>query len=502
MQAVVRLLASGALLGCLAGGALGQDMKLSLPGSPLGIAWGFIYGGGGVPAESFMPQVRSLGAGASKVYLFWSQLEPTKGHYDWSALDAYLKQLKSPDEGLISVFASSPWATRTTSLLLPPSPAKDPADYARFIGDLVRHCHGRVRYFENDAEPSNPIYWLGTKEEFVTELKAFSKAVRETDPKAKVVAGGYDGLFNPPPMPPVPNQQIGLAFFDYVLQNAGDSFDFFDLRLYGNPYTIPGRVDYIHKRMAAFGYQKPILCNEYGGPGFFEFPINRKYFALVNSWSQAIQKPGANGEVGQEASSGNGVADLYKKMDTLDPQTQMFLQNPPPAIQAKFERLQARDVVMRNVLAFSAGVQRTLYWDLWGDGMAKDSIMSLMFGKVAMMGYEGKKLTVCKPVAEAYARMAGELRGVRSVKRIEVADQPSIYLFEVDRGRRGPLFVVWEQRDTFTGEDAPAKPFEWTWASSKAKAVDALGVSVPVEVSGGKAKLAVSITPIFVEPAR
>ena len=111
--------------------------------APLGIAWGFLYGYKGTKAEVYMPQLRQLGAGMTKVYLFWNQLEPEKGRYDWSASDAFVNQLHSPEEGLISVFSSSLWATRRASAMLPPSPAKDPADYYRFIHAMVLRYKGR-----------------------------------------------------------------------------------------------------------------------------------------------------------------------------------------------------------------------------------------------------------------------------------------------------------------------------------------------------------------------
>src|SRR6185369_10299890 len=168
--------------------------------------------------ETFLPELRSLGAGWTKVYLFWNQLEPEKGKYDWTALDAFAGQLDDPDEGLVALFSASQWATRTPVPLLPPSPAKNLDDYYRFVYDTVKHAHGRVKYWQNDCEPNNPVFWAGTADEFVAELQTFARAVRDADPKAVVVCGGYDGVFNPPGQPPIPGQERGLAFFDTVLQ--------------------------------------------------------------------------------------------------------------------------------------------------------------------------------------------------------------------------------------------------------------------------------------------
>jgi hypothetical protein len=360
----MRMATAFACLGILMQQAFGQtstNVRITLPGSPLGVAWGFLYGYFDAKPELFMPEVRSMGGGFTKVYLFWNQIEPEKDKFRWDAVDAFVNQLNSPDEGLISLFSTSTWAVEKPGMMLPPSPAKNPDDYYQFVHAVVAHCKGRVRFWQNDSEPNNPIYWAGAKEQFVTELKLFHKAVKDADPTAVVVAGGYDGLFSPPGGHVFPGQEKGLAFFDYVMQEGADAFDVFDLRLYGDPYTIPWRVEYIRSRMRVFGYQKPIIATEYGGPGFYEFPVNRKYAPLVMKWMQAVAAGHANGNPAAADAGQGGVMDLYRNMDQLAPQTQMFLQDCPPQLQAKFERIQARDLVMRNILALSAGTQKTLY---------------------------------------------------------------------------------------------------------------------------------------------
>jgi hypothetical protein len=457
---------------------------------PLGVAWGFLYGYQGTRAEVYMPQLRQLGAGMTKIYLFWNQLEPERGRFDWTASDAFVNQLHSPGEGLISIFSSSLWATRRASAILPPSPAKNPDDYYRFVHALVLRYKGRVRYWQNDSEPNNPIYWSGTKEEFVDELRVFHKAVKDADPDAIVVAGGYDGLFNPPGMFQYPAQKAGLDFFDYVIAQGADAFDVFDLRLYGDPYTIPWRVEHIRQMMRAHGPEKPILCTEYDGPGFFEFSPNIAYVSAVIKWAQSV----ANGD-------GRGgraeVAALYAKMGTLAKQTQMFMEGCSADLQKKLERLQARDLVMRNMLALSAGVRKTMYWDLWHDTSRRDDMMHLMYAKHKLLEYEGAALTKRLPLADVFARMAKGLAGVESVTRIAVPDKPSLCLFEVKRAKRAVLFVVWERRDVFSGEDQPPVSFEWPWSSSKASAVDVLGEAIPATVQDGHVRLPVSVTPVF-----
>jgi hypothetical protein len=452
-----------------------------------------------------MRHVRSLGAGFTKVYLFWNQVEPEKGRFDWSAVDAFLAQLESPEEALISVFSSSTWATRQASALLPPSPAKDLDDYYRFIHALVTHCKGRVGYWQNDAEPNSPIYWSGSKEEYVAALEVFHKAVKHADPKASVVVGGYDGLFTPPGAPgyPYPDQQKGLDFFDYVIEKGRDAFDIFDLRLYAHPYTVPHRVEYMRGRLRAAGRDKPIFSTEYGGPNLFEFRTNReKYLPLVAAFMQGVTEGSTDVSLPRGK---NAIAELYEKRETLAPETQMFLQDAPPELEAKYQRIQARSLVMRNVLALAAGVQKTIYWylpylPLHGDNRL--NLMALMYGKIGLLQLDGEVVAKRTPSADAFERMARMLQGAQRLTRVNVSDSPDVYFFHTERGARGPAFIVWQQRDQFSGEDTPPSPVALPWVHEKPRSLDALGNTVAVTLEGGRLTLPVSLTPTFLEPAR
>jgi hypothetical protein len=131
-------------------------------------------------------------------------------------------------------------------------------------------------------------------------------------------------------------------------------------------------------------------------------------------WLQAIAAGHANGDPAAADAGQGGVAELYRNMNQLPPQTQMFMQGCAPQLQAKFERIQARDLVMRNVLALSAGVQKTLYWSLHVDTPNRDDVMNLMYGKTAVVGYEGGELKKRYPIADVYQRMAKSAGGRRN----------------------------------------------------------------------------------------
>jgi hypothetical protein len=160
---------------------------------------------------------------------------------------------------------------------------------------------------------------------------------------------------------------------------------------------------------------------------------------------------------------------------------------------------------MRNLFALSAGVQKTIYWYLPAVPITGDDrydLMALMYGKIGLLELQDGVLKKRNITADAFERMAKVLDGVHQVKRIDVPDKQSIFLFEVDRGKRGPVYVVWERRDAFSGEDAPAVPFERPRVAKNASAIDALGKVVPTRVAGSRLCLAISLTPIFIEPGR
>jgi hypothetical protein len=174
-----------------------------------------------------------------------------------------------------------------------------------------------VRYWQNDAEPNSPTFWSGSKQDYAAQLNVFYRAVKDADPGAVVVVGGYDGLFNPPGMHPFPNQQGGLDFFDFVLREG--KFELFDMHLYNDPYTIPACVDFMRQKMAAIGIPHPMVCTEYGGPGFFAFDENHQYLSLIASWAQSGFQTDEQGFPGEDKFGGSRIEDLYRNMSSLAP---------------------------------------------------------------------------------------------------------------------------------------------------------------------------------------
>jgi hypothetical protein len=476
--------------------------QVALPGYRLGVVRGISYGLFGKPDE-FASEARALGAGLVRAYVYWGQVEPAPGQYVWDAVDALLAQLDGDEEVWLTVCSSSPWATRQATDFLPPSPAHDLEVYGEFVRRLVRQCGGRVAYWQCENEPSNTgLLWAGTAPEYVAQLETLHSAVKDVDPNAMVVLGGcgYDVFSSEEDSAP-------RQFFDHLVSAGRDAFDLFSVNLYGDPVDIPRHLDIAERLMRAHGYLKPIVVGEHGGPVLFEFPeleaVVQETFASALSGAPANQSTNElQKQARQDTPERRAMAALYDRMPELPPPLQMFMANCPPELEAKRHRIGCRQIVMRTLLTLAAGIRRTAYWSLapeipeYAD---PHQMMHLMFGKLLLLDYEGHSLSHRYPAADTFALLTDQLAGVQAVTRIET-EPSTLYAFRVDRADQAPLLVFWDQRDPFTGEDEPPITVSWPWQAPAAFAIDALGITHPTEITDGRLRLPVSLTPVFVSP--
>ena len=98
------------------------------PGIRLGIVRSISYGLFGKP-DTFVPQLRELGATLVRVYFFWSQVEPEPGHYTFDAVDAFLDQLDGSEEVWVAACSSS-WS-RISRMSAPRSRSPRPRERRR-----------------------------------------------------------------------------------------------------------------------------------------------------------------------------------------------------------------------------------------------------------------------------------------------------------------------------------------------------------------------------------
>jgi len=467
----------------------------------LGIVRGISYGLFGKP-DVFAPQARELGARFLRVYFFWGQIESRPGAYDWTAVDALLEQLEPQDEIWITVCSSSRWATRESTDFLPPSPAYDLTTYREFVRELVRHCAGRVRYWQCDNEPSNVgLLWAGSAAEYVAQLTTFCSAVHETDASALVVLGGcgYDVLSAGSNSPP-------REFFRHLVAAGQDAFDVFDVHLYGDPYKVPQYVETARELMRACGYEKPVVVGEYAGPSLFEFPDAEQAMqaALADIFAAPLGRQSTDvlkDQARQDTPERRAMRALYARMTELPPRLQMFMAGCAPELEAKRHRIACRQIIMRNVLAAAAGVRRTLYWNLAPEVPVPVDpyvIMHLLIGKLPLLDYRSGRIETRYPEADAFKRVAGVLNHAVRVERVDVSACPTVHAFRVERVDATATLVLWERRDPFLGECADPVTVTLPWSGHEARIEDAFGNTGRIRPDAATLRLRLTDTPLFV----
>jgi hypothetical protein len=338
------------------------------------------------------------------------------------------------------------------------------------------------------------------------------RAVKEADPAAAVVLGGcgYDVFSSEPGSAP-------RQFFDYVAKAGRDAFDLFSVHLYGDLDRIPDYLATARGFMQAHGYLKPVVVGEHAGPQPFEFPdamaIMQQTFAAAFAEAASSADPGTApsqstdelaAQARQDTPERRAMTALYDRMDTLPPRLQMFMAGCPAELEARRERINCRQVVMRTVLALAGGVRRTAYWNLapeYAGPVDHLQMMHLLIGKLPLLGYRHGELSVRHPAADTFALLARALAGAQTVARLTPDGQPgTLRAFEAARTGRGPLLVLWDHRDPFDGEDQPPVLVTWPWPAASAAVTDAFGHSRIVPSQNAQLNLRVTDTPLLIEP--
>lgn len=369
--------------------------------------------------------------------------------------------------------------------------------YSLFVASLVAHCAGKVTYWQCNNEPSNAGLWTGGPDAYAEQAVAFARAVRSADPSARIVLGGcgFDVLS-------APADGEARTFFHTVLDQAGDAFDLFAVHLYDDPRSIPTHIEVVRAMMRAHGGEKPVVVGEYGGPTLLGFPSLEPVMQQVMMEAFAGGGPSmdsADLAAQPETPDRKAMRALYAKMTELPPQLQMFMQNCPPELAARRDRIACREMVTRNLLAMAEGVTRTMCWNLAPEvPNYRDpyNLMGFLSDKLALMDFEGTSLSRVEPAGNTFRLLADALRGATEVRRL--ATEPETVAMQVERDGRGSLQVLWAEGDAFDGEDAPARNVSWTWPGSAPRVTDALGADQPVELRDGRMVLSLTVTPLLI----
>lgn len=216
--------------------------------------------------------------------------------------------------------------------------------------------------------------------------------------------------------------------------------------------------------MRSRGYEKPILVGECNGPLLIQHP--EALAALAEVWQSGATEPWHRMSVEQfregklsATPARNAMKRLYQRMDELPPALQMFMTGCPDGLEALRHRLNARDIVIRTLLALSYGVQRTACWQIRPDDPTPPEpyeFLNLMFSKFQLLPPDDRG-DARFPAAGAFTGLAVPVTDADSVRRIEVPHQPDVHVFEIIRDDRAATRVAWLRHDGITEDHPPPR---------------------------------------------
>lgn len=146
-----------------------------------------------------LPVVHEAGFSTIRVWVYWSETEPTEGDYDWDDLDTAITAAET--YGLrvsLVIYHTPPWAQAGTA-----SPQRGPDDTSKlqtFVDALCTRYNGRIYMMEAWNEPNGGSYLeassgLTLAESYVAILQAVYNGVQSGDSSIIVVGGNSDGRY-------------------------------------------------------------------------------------------------------------------------------------------------------------------------------------------------------------------------------------------------------------------------------------------------------------------
>ncbi len=195
----------------------------------------------------------------------WPNLEPTRGKWVFTRLDAIIALAEQRNWQVILPFAFSPaWASarptedafHTPARLGWSAEPRDLNDWRDYIQTVATRYKGRVHYYEIWNEPNNSDNFTGTIPQLVTLAKEASSIVKSIDPGARIVS------------PPVAyNSGDGLKYLDSLFAaGIGEYADVIGYHFYIDdepPERLPVHIAEVRQVMANHGAgEKPLWNTE------------------------------------------------------------------------------------------------------------------------------------------------------------------------------------------------------------------------------------------------
>ena len=187
--------------------------------------------------EFEVAQWAELGVGVVRRDLYWSNIEPQQGAFEFASADRVVDAADSVGaEPLGLLLYGNDWATEGTDDTM--TPPDDPAAFGAYSAAVAERYRGRIRRYEVWNEPNVGMrFWKPVEDPdaYGALLIEAADRVHEVDPDAKVA---YGGLFHPDLLVNTPGPEFLQQTFD-AHPDLADHLDAVAFHPYRYPFTAP-----------------------------------------------------------------------------------------------------------------------------------------------------------------------------------------------------------------------------------------------------------------------
>jgi len=251
----------------------------------------------GIFKQTPWPPMHVAGIRLWDTYTYWGMLEPSKGKYNWPALDRWLDLAHSHGADVLYTFGVTPtWASANPGAKCDYNsggcyPPQNMQDWDDFVKALATHAAGRIKYWELWNEANQHEYWSGGVPALVTMAQHAYNIIKVINPSAIIFTPSSVG-----------GATDTSTFLDEFLAAGGGQFvDGVAFHGYGN--TIPSSpeevnriVDAVHAVMAKRGISSlPLWDTESSWGPAKQLPNEDDRVAFVArhyllQWSKGVQR--------------------------------------------------------------------------------------------------------------------------------------------------------------------------------------------------------------------
>src|SRR3990172_3254050 len=115
-------------------------------------------------------RVDELGVTWVRIGIYWDQVEPSKGHFDWRGPDAMID--RATERGLkvfATIHATPRWASGHRSAAAPPMHARDWKDFVSAVAERYKN-QTALRAYGMWNEPDLEKFWTGNQKEYMNKI--------------------------------------------------------------------------------------------------------------------------------------------------------------------------------------------------------------------------------------------------------------------------------------------------------------------------------------------